>query len=84
MNPRQEVIEKVEGEGVKCRALNSGRIKNRRGVNVPNSKVRDCFGGVVVVCVCVCVYIYKTGHWRRQPTPTERPQIGDSTTKTHF
>ncbi len=31
-----------DGHGVKCRALNSGKIKNRRGVNVPNSKVRRC------------------------------------------
>lgn len=29
----------MAGQGVKCRALNSGKIKNRRGVNVPNSKV---------------------------------------------
>lgn len=29
----------MAGQGVKCRALNAGRIKNRRGVNVPNSKV---------------------------------------------
>jgi len=28
-----------DGHGVICKALNSGKIKNRRGVNVPNSKV---------------------------------------------
>jgi pyruvate kinase len=28
-----------DGQGVLCRALNSGKIKNRRGVNVPKSKV---------------------------------------------
>lgn len=36
----QEVVAKAGGgQGVRCKALNSGRIKNRRGVNVPNSKV---------------------------------------------
>jgi pyruvate kinase len=29
----------ADGKGVRCKALNSGKIKNRRGVNIPNSKV---------------------------------------------
>jgi pyruvate kinase len=34
-----------DGQGVLCRALNSGKIKNRRGVNVPKSKVPPPLSG---------------------------------------
>lgn len=34
-----EVMEIIDGTDIKCRALNSGTLKNRKGVNVPNVKI---------------------------------------------
>lgn len=34
-----EVMEIIDGTDIKCKALNSGTLKNRKGVNVPNVKI---------------------------------------------
>ncbi len=34
-----EVLEIIDGTDIKCKALNSGTLKNHKGVNVPNVKI---------------------------------------------
>lgn len=73
----QEVVDKVAGQGVKCRALNSGKIKNRRGVNVPNSKVRSWSYTDVCACGWQCTPLSLESKPRPPPTrqhPTKPTQ----------